>query len=393
MNDRLASPQGDTPAHVRPFVIDVPQSKLDWIAQRLDDAEWPDPAEGDAWAYGMDGAALRDLVHHWRTAYDWRAGEAAMNRFPHFLVDVEVDGRPYTVHLIHVVGKGPNPKPVLITHGWPGSFVEFLEAIDPLTDPAAHGGDANDAMTVVVPSLIGYGFSSKPHKPIGPRTIAKAFDQAMAALGYRDYVAQGGDWGSAVSGWLGYEGAGCSAVHLNFTFGWTRPDAQPETEEEIAAAHALVDRWRTEGGYMAIQSTRPVTLSYAMADSPLGVAAWILEKFQRWSQLPGGDLWAIYTRDRVLDKIMIYLVTGTFGTAAWLYRGVLDEQVPPGARVEKPVAIANFPGELSRFPRSTVEKSYNVVRWTELPRGGHFAAMEQPALFVDELREYVRSLR
>ena len=215
----------------------------------------------------------------------------------------------------------------------------------------------------------------------------------MRQLGYPRYIAQGGDWGSSVSGWLGYEAEGCEAIHLNFTFGWTRPDAQPETEEEIAAAANLGGIWQREGGYMAIQSTKPQSLAFAMADNPLGVAAWILEKFQGWSQLPDGDLWAVYSRDHVLDNIMVYLVTGTFGTAAWLYRGVFDEPVPAGARVEKPVAVANFPGEMARFPRSTVEKSYNVVRWVDMPRGGHFAAMEQPALFADELRAFVRSMR
>jgi microsomal epoxide hydrolase len=378
---------------IRPFAVDAPQARLDWIARRLDAAAWPDPAAGDPWAYGTSVEALRELVGYWRERYDWRAREAAMNRFPHFLCDVVVDGAPYTIHFIHVVGEGPAPKPVLISHGWPGSFVEFLEAIGPLTDPAAYGGDPADAVTVVVPSLIGYGFSSKPARPIGPRTIARAFDQVMRALGYDDYVAQGGDWGSSVAGWLGYEAAGCRALHLNFTFGWTNPDARPETEEEIAAARALADVWRTESGYMVIQSTKPLTLSYAMTDSPLGVAAWILEKFHTWSDLPGGDLWATYSRDQILDNIMVYLVTNTFGTASWLYRGVFDEPVPAGARVAKPVAVANFPGELARFPRSTVEKSYDVVRWTDQPKGGHFAAMEQPELFVEDLRAFVRELR
>jgi len=377
---------------VRPFRIDVPQARLDWISRRLDEARWPHGADGDPWAHGTSIPVMRDLVDHWRNHYDWREREAAMNRFPHFLVDVEVDGATYAVHLIHVVGKGPSPRPVLITHGWPGSFVEFLESIEPLADPAAHGGDPADAMTVVVPSLIGYGFSSKPARPIGPRTIAKAFDKAMAALGYSDYVAQGGDWGAAVSGWLGYEGAGCRAVHLNFAFGWTNPDAKPETGEEIAAARHLAATWQKEGGYMAIQSTRPVTLSYAMSDSPLGVAAWIVEKFHGWSQLTDGDLWSVYSRDRILDNIMVYLADDMFGTAAWLYRGVHDEPVPAGARVTRPVAMANFPGEPVRFPRSMVEKSYNIVRWTDLPKGGHFAAMEQPALFVEDLRAFVRTL-
>lgn len=380
---------------IRPFTIAIPDERLDWIARRLDEAQWPDPAEGEPWAYGTSITVLRDLVEHWRSAYDWRAREAAMNRFAQFLVDVDVDGTPYSIHLIHVTGRGPQPqpKPVLITHGWPGSFVEFLDVIEPLTDPAAHGGDAADALSVVIPSLIGYGFSSKPRKPIGPRTIARAFDAAMAVLGYRDYVAQGGDWGASVSSWLGYEAPGCTAVHLNFTFGWTNPDTRPETAEEIAAVTAIGNMWRVESGYMVIQSTKPQTLSYAMGDSPLGVAAWILEKFHRWSDLPDGDLWAVHSRERIIDNIMVYLATGTFGTASWLYRGVLDEPVPPGARVLKPVAVANFPGELARYPRSMVEKSCNVVRWSEQPRGGHFAAMEQPALFVAELREFVRSLR
>ncbi|SFR89567.1 epoxide hydrolase family protein [Sphingomonas jatrophae] len=376
---------------VRPFRIDVPQARLDWIERRLAEAEWPDRPEGDPWHYGASVDAMRDLVAYWRDGYDWRAREAAMNRLPQFLVDVEVDGVPYAIHLAHLVGKGPSPKPVMLLHGWPGSFVEFLDAAEQLADPTAHGGDAADALSVVIPSLIGYGFSSKPRKPIGPRTIARAMDQAMAALGYTDYVAQGGDWGSSVSGWLGYEGQGCSAIHINFTMGWTRPDAQPETDEEKAAAQKLADVWRTESGYMVLQSTKPLSLSYAMSDSPLGVAAWLVEKFQTWSQLKDGDLWSVYTRDQILDNIMVYLANNTFGTASWLYRGVYDEPVPAGARVTKPVGVANFPGELALFPRSTVEKSYNVVRWTDMPAGGHFAAMEQPALFVEELRAFMRT--
>jgi pimeloyl-ACP methyl ester carboxylesterase len=376
-----------------PFPIAIPQQKLDWIARRLREAEWPTPAEGDPWAYGASIPEMRGLVDYWLTDYDWRAREAALNRWPHYHAHVEVAGAPYDVHFIHVPGKGPNPTPVMLIHGWPGSFVEFLDVIEPLTDPGKFGGDPADAVSVVVPSLIGYGFSSKPAKPIGPRTIATAFDKVMReALGYTDYVAQGGDWGSAVSGWLGYEGAGCRAIHINFTFGWTNPEAKPATAEEIAAAKKLAEVWRTESGYMVIQSTKPVTLDHAMADSPLGVAAWIVEKFRSWSQLPGGDLWSVYSRDQIIDNVMVYLVTGSFGTASWLYRGVYDEPVPAGARVTKPVAVSNYPGEVC-FPRSTVEKSYNVVRWREMDRGGHFAAMEQPGLFAEDVRGFVRELR
>lgn len=379
---------------VTPFTIAVPQERLDWINRRLRDAHWPTPASGDPWAFGTSIGEMRSLMDYWLESYDWRARETALNRFPHFRAHIDLGDAAYDVHFIHVRGKGPNPTPVIITHGWPGSFVEFMEVIEPLTDPARFGGDPADAVTVVIPSLIGYGFSGKPDRPIGPRTIARAFDKLMREeLGHDGYIAQGGDWGSSVSGWLGYEGQGCRAVHLNFTFGWTDPAAIPETPEEIEAAQRLQAIWRGEGGYMAIQSTKPVTLDHAMADSPLGVAAWILEKFHTWSDLVDGDLWSVYARDRIIDNIMIYLVTDTFGTASWLYRGVFDEPVPAGARVAKPVAIANFPGELGQFPRSTVEKSYNVVRWTDAPRGGHFAAMEQPALFVDDLRAFVREQR
>ncbi len=375
---------------VKPFRIEVPEARLDRIRSRLQDAEWPDMPEGEPWAYGASGVAMRDLVGYWLEQYDWRSQERMLNEFPHFIARVE----DYDVHFIHAKGSGANPKSLLISHGWPGSFVEFLKVIDPLTHPERHGGDAADAFSVVVPSLLGYGFSSKPKKPIGPRTIARVFDTLMTAtLGYTDYIAQGGDWGSAISGWLGFEGKGCTAIHLNMVIGWTPPDVVPETEAEKAAAANWQNVWRTESGYMVIQMTKPLSLSYAMNDSPLGAAAWIFEKFRTWSQLKDGDPWSVYSRDEILNNIMIYLVTSTFGTASWLYRGVLDEPIPAGARVTKPVAVAVYPGELVTLPKSQVERMHNVVRWTELSVGGHFAAMEQPAVFVDEMRRFGRQLQ
>lgn len=379
---------------VRPFKVDIPQSKLDWIKSRLKDAQWPtDHDNPDPWAYGASIPEMRNLVEYWLTKYEWRAREARMNQFPHFIASVAVDGNPYDVHFIHVKGKGPNPKTAIIMHGWPGSFVEFLDCIERLTDPAKFGGNAEDSLNVVIPSLIGFGFSSKPKRPIGPRTIAKVFDKMMREeLGYAEYITQGGDWGSSVSGWLGYEGEGCVAVHLNFAFGWTNPAAVPETPEEIESMQKLGAKWQVEGGYMYIQGTKPVSLDHAFADSPLGVAAWLVEKFRSWSQLNDGDLWSVYTRDEILDNIMVYLANNTFGTAAWIYRGVYDEPVPAGARVTKPVGFADFPGEGARFPRSLVEKSYNIVRWTEMPKGGHFAPMEQPEIFCNELLAYAREV-
>ncbi len=379
---------------VRPFKIHIPQEKLDWISRRLKEAQWPTEHDNpDPWAYGASIPEMRSLVDYWLNKYDWRAREERMNQFPHFLASVEVDGNPYDVHFIHVKGKGPNPKTAIIMHGWPGSFVEFLDCIERLTDPAKFGGKAEDSLNVVIPSLIGFAFSSKPKRPIGPRTMAKAFDKMMREeLGYAQYITQGGDWGSSVSGWLGYEGEGCVAVHLNFAFGWTNPAAVPETPEEIESMQNLGAKWQVEGGYMYIQGTKPVSLDHAFADSPLGVAAWLVEKFRSWSQLKDGDLWSVYTRDEILDNIMVYLANNTFGTAAWIYRGVYDEPVPAGARVTKPVGFADFPGEGARFPRSLVEKSYNIVRWTEMPKGGHFAPMEQPEIFCNELLAYTREV-
>jgi pimeloyl-ACP methyl ester carboxylesterase len=375
---------------VKPFRIDIPQARLDWISSRLGDAQWPVVPEGAPWEYGTSVAELRGLVDYWLRHYDWRAQEAALNNLPQFIARVE----DYDIQFIHVRGSGDNPRPVMLTHGWPGSIIEFIKVIEPLTQPEKFGGAVEDALTVVIPSLPGYGFSSKPAHPIGPRLIARLFDRLMTEqLGYTNYIAQGGDWGSSVSSWLGIDGVGCSAVHLNFVLGWRSPAARADNDEEKAALQYFKDLWRTEGGYMLMQASKPLTLSYAMYDSPLGVAAWILEKFKTWSDLEHDNLWSVYSKDELITNIMIYLVTDTFGTAAWLYNGIYKERVPPLARVDKPVGIAKFPGEIAFLPRSYVEKSYNVVRWTEMPRGGHFAALEQPQLFVEELLAFAHELR
>lgn len=374
---------------VKPFRIDIPQARLDRIAARLRDAEWPDVPDGAPWEYGTSARELRGLVDYWLDDYDWRAQERALNEWPQFVA--RVDG--YDIHFVHVRGAGAHPRPVLMTHGWPGSFIEFVKVIERLTQPARFGGRDEDALSLVIPSLPGYGFSSKPRQPIGPHRIAQLFDKLMTEqLGYRDYIAQGGDWGSSVSSWLGVDRNGCAAVHLNFVLGWRAPSARPETDEEHAALKYFKDLWRTEGGYMLMQASKPLTLSYAMHDSPLGVAAWILEKFKTWSDV-GDDLWSVYTRDELITNIMIYLVTETFGTAAWLYNGIYKEPIPPEARVDKPVGIARFPREIAFLPRSLVEKSYRVVRWTEMPKGGHFAAFEQPELFAADVLAFGRDLR
>jgi microsomal epoxide hydrolase len=378
------------------FEIDVPQSTLDAIRAKVKAYEWHEMPRGSglegSWAYGANLDFMRALCTYWIDGYDWRKWERALNHFPQFTQRVE----DLYIHFYHVTGSGPSPKPLILSHGWPGSVFEFLQIIEPLAHPERFGGDAKDAFTVVVPSLPGYGFSGKPVRPISPRTIARHFDRLMTdVLSLPDYVAQGGDWGSSISGWLGYEGKGCRAVHLNM-MGWRSPGVHPETPEEIAAAKAGSQIFDAEGAYFREQSTKPQTLSYAMMDSPVGAAAWIVEKFHGWSDIRKG-FENVYTKDQLLTNVMIYLVTRSFNTATWLYRGLFEDQsgapVPPKTRIEKPVAVARFPVDLIPFPpRSLVERNVNVARWTEFSEGGHFAALERPDDLVGDIRAFARTL-
>lgn len=383
-----ADSKGGASMSVIPFRVDVPQKRLDHVLNRIRDADWPDvPEASDPWHHGASEPAMKDLVSYLLAKYDWRAREAAMNQFPHFKARVD----DYDIHFIHVKGSGKNPQPIIITHGWPGSFTEFLKVIDPLAHPEKHGGSEEDAFSVVVPSIPGFGFSSKPPHPIGVRRVAGLWDKLMTeGLGYSSYITQGGDYGSQISNWLGAEGKGCKAVHLNFLLGVTAP---PQTDDEKAAMQRWMQVYQGEGGYIHIQSTKPLTLSYAMTDSPLGATAWIFEKFRTWSDLKNGDPWSIYTRDEVLDNIMVYLLTNTFGTASWMYASFADGPALPTAPITKPTAVAHFPGELVFWPRSYAERTYKLVRWTDMPAGGHFAAMEQPKLFIDDVRAFGRMVR
>lgn len=378
-----------------PFRIDVPQAKLDAILARVRDYSWDALPDAGGWAHGTSIPFMRDLCRHWLDRYDWRAAEADLNRLPQFKADA--DG--LALHFVHVKGVGPSPKPLVITHGWPGSFFEFAGVVGPLADPARFGGDPADAFDVVVPSMPGYGFSDRPSAPIGPRSVARHIDALMKdVLGYHRYIAQGGDWGGAISGWLGHDHPACGAVHLNMVTG-TSQSMKPETEAEKAWAAQLSKVLDEEGGYRMLQATRPQTLAFAMHDSPVGVAAWIVEKFAAWSDLPRGadgapDLLARYSMDALLTNIMIYLVTDSFATAAWLYRGRQIEQPLrfPG-RVSKPTGVAAFPDPCFKPPpRSFVEKGFDVIHWTDMARGGHFAALEEPELFVGDVRAFGRKL-
>jgi microsomal epoxide hydrolase len=337
---------------------------------------------------------MKELCHYWVTHYDWRQQEAHLNTFQQF--KTVIDG--LAIHFIYERGSGPSPMPLLSMHGWPSSMVEHIAMVNRLAHPEQFGGDVADAFDVVAVSLPGFGFSDRPSRPMGPRAIAGILHKLMTHnLGYQSYMAQGGDWGSAISSWLGYDHApACRAIHINFPT--MRHFAGPQTPEEAQWAAALERDQLMEEGYRTLQATKPQTLCYAMADSPVGVAAWIIEKFHSWSELKDGDLGSVYTKDVLLTNIMIYLVTGSFNSATWIYFGRREEGgrilSPEGRRVEVPTAVAVFPAEMMAWPpRTYVDRLYRVARWTEMPKGGHFPAMEQPQLLADDVGAFARSLR
>ena len=379
---------------IRPFQIEVPVETLELIRRQVASYAWHEMPDDGGWAYGANLEYMKELCAYWLDEFDWRVQEAAINRFTHFIAPV--DG--IDLHFMHEKGSGPAPMPLIISHGWPGSIVEFLKNIEPLAHPERFGGSSEDAFDVIAPSLPGFGFSGRPPRPIGPRKIARLFDTLMTdVLEYPSYLAQGGDWGGAISSWLGFEHApACRAIHINiFTM---RPPNGPQSREEEAWATQFKRDQLMEDGYRTQQATKPQTLSYAMMDSPVGVAAWIIEKFNSWSDTVGDNIESVYTKDELLTNIMVYLVTKSFNTASWIYYGRREEGgrvlSPDGQRVEVPTAAALFPAELLSWPpRSYAERVYNITRWTEMPRGGHFAALEQPTLLIDDIRAFARTLR
>lgn len=378
-----------------PFRIDVPAPVLDDLRARLDRTRMPGAVAGAGWDYGTDLDVLERLLAHWRDGYDWRAAEAALNELPQFTA--EVDG--HTLHFAHVRGKGPNPVPLLFSHGWPGSFWEVHKIVGPLTDPAAYGGDPGDSFDVIAPSLPGYGFSPDAGVPgVHPGRIADLFASLMTdVLGYDRFGLQGGDWGSMVSSRLAYaHPERVIGLHLNMAGvrADTGPGSPPLTEAEKTFLSEMA-KWRSEeGAYQAIQSTKPQTLAYALTDSPAGLAAWILEKFRAWTDC-GGDVTSVFTLDELLTNIMIYWVSGTIGSSVRLYCEALRDgwRLPFAERIEVSTGFARLPGEISKPPREWVERAYRLERWTEFESGGHFAALEQPVALVADVRDFFRSLR
>jgi microsomal epoxide hydrolase len=381
----------------RPFTLHVADEVLDDLRQRLGRARFPDlPPHGEPWEYGADVTYLRELVAYWRDDFDWRRQEAALNAFPQYVASVAgID-----LHFLHVPGVGPRPMPLLLSHGWPGSIWEFHTIIPLLTDPARFGGDPADAFTVVAPSLPGYTLSFRAGQPrFGIAEIGRAFVELMRnVLGYPRFLAQGGDLGAFISAFIGLTEPGLTlGIHLNLLPGRREPlDPDIARSPEVQAYAAELEHWlREETGYSAIQGTRPQTLAFGLTDSPVGLAAWIVEKFRAWSD-NGGDIERRFSKDELLTNIMLYWVTGAVASSFWPYYARAHGGWPlPSAdhRVEVPTAYQSFPKDILHLPRPLAEQALNIQRWTVAPRGGHFAALEEPALLADDIRAFARTLR
>lgn len=376
------------------FELRVPEAALDDLRARLARTRFPDEGPGTPWAYGADLAWMRDTVAAWQDGFDWRAAEARLNAFPNWRA--EIGG--HAIHFVHVEGRGPDPHPLLLSHGWPGSVFEFLDIIPMLTDPARFGGDPADAFTVVAPSLPGFGLSHTPGARFAPEAMAEVLATLMTdVLGYGRFGAQGGDWGAFVSARLGFAyPERLSGIHLNFLPLRRDADLAPDpTPEERRYLEELAVFLREEAGYQAIQGTRPQTLAFGLTDSPAGLLAWVGEKFRAWSDC-GGDLERAIPRDTLLANVSLYWLTGAIASSFWPYyaRAHGPWPVPEGQTVDVPVGHAAFPCEILRPPRSLAARSFtDIRRWTEMPRGGHFAALEQPALLADDIRSFFGPLR
>jgi pimeloyl-ACP methyl ester carboxylesterase len=375
---------------ITPFRIAIPEGDLDDLHRRLRQTRWPEAEPVDDWSQGIPLAYVRELCDYWRSDYDWRASETRLNHFPQFTT--EIDG--LDIHFVHVRSRHENALPLIMTHGWPGSIVEFHKVIEPLANPEARGGSAGDAFHVVCPSLPGYGFSGKPAAP-GWSTAhtADAWDQLMTRLGYARYGAQGGDWGAQVTTGLGMRHPEhLVGIHLNMPIAFPDAEQQKDMTEREQAAMASIkhyDDW--DSGYFKEQATRPQTVGYGLVDSPAGLCAWIVEKFWSWTD-SDGDPANVLSRDEMLDNVMLFWLPATGASSARMYwESVKTPMLGP---VGIPVGCSIFPKEIYRPSRRWAEKFFPDIRyWNELEKGGHFAAFEQPEAFVTEVRAAFRAFR
>ena len=381
---------------VTPFKVEVPDATLQDLKERLDRTRWPDEIHGSNWDYGTNLDYLKELVEYWRTKFDWRSQERLINSFSHFKADVDGMG----IHFIHEKGMGPNPMPLVITHGWPGTFFEMYKVIPMLSDPASHGGDQEDSFDVVAPSLPGFGFSDHPtQRGMQVLEVADMWAKLMTEnLDYPRFAAVGGDIGAGVTSRLGFAHpdklTGIHLTSITRPTPYLGPGSRPLNKAE-AAHSAQREKWqRDEGGYAHIQGTKPQTLAYGLNDSPAGLAAWIVEKYRTCSDCHG-DVESRFSKDELLTTITIYWVTQTISSSTRMY---LENQthtwgMGPEERVKAPAGIALFPQEIAKPPREWAERSYDVRRWTEMPSGGHFAALEEPTRLVEDIRDFFRGLR
>jgi pimeloyl-ACP methyl ester carboxylesterase len=384
-------------AAITRFKLDISAGAIADLHERIDRTRWPDELDAEPWQYGASLAALQRMMQYWRHRFDWRAAEASINALPHYRASIA----GHELHFIHERGHGPQPLPLLIAHGWPGSFVEMLDIIPLLADPARHGGDPADSFDVIVPSMPGYGFSGRPRKPgMTPLVMAELYAGLMAALGYDHYGLQGGDWGATVTTCMARQWPDrIAGLHLNWIPGSYQPPLG-EGEAPFSAAElqfqAAMAASATQGTstHVGIHASRPQTLGYALNDSPVGLAAWLIDKFRMIADCDG-EIESTISLDRLLTNVSVYWFTETITSAIRLYK---EARLQPlkfakGERILPPLGFAAFPGEVAVPPREWVERVYNLQRWTEMKRGGHFAAMEQPQALAADIRDFFRPLR
>ena len=378
---------------INAFEINFSDVEIQNVKTKVASFPWHEMPKDGGWSFGTNIDYMKNLADYWTKEYDWKSQEVRLNQFPNYKTKVD----DLDIHFIIKKSSSPKAIPLILIHGWPGSIVEFLEIIDPLCEPEKYGNDNEVCFDIIAPSIPGFAFSGKPENPIGPRRIASIFNKLMTEkLGYKKYVAQGGDWGSAISTWLGFDHSkNCKGIHINMLP--ARHIDGPQTEEEKSWDRQFSKDYVSQSGYFAIQSTKPQTLSYAMMDSPVGVAAWIIEKFYHWSDLEDRSLELTYQKDDLLTNIMIYILTKSFNTSSWIYYGRAKEGgrilSQDGRRVEVPTGCAVYPKEFLTWPpKSYVERLFNLVHWTEMNNGGHFAALEQPSSLIKDIQDFYKKV-
>ena len=379
---------------IESFKLNVSDSILKNINNKVKNYPWHEMPDDGGWEYGTNLEYMKEISEYWVNNFDWKKHESRINKFSNFRTKVDA----IDIHFIQEKGSGLNARPLLLMHGWPGSIIEFLNIIEKLAHPERFGGKEEDAFDVIVPSLPGFGFSGKPSRPLGPRKIASILNDLMTKnLGYTNYLAQGGDWGATICNWLAYDHPqSCKAIHINCLT--MRLIDGPQTQEEQNWQDKFDKDQIMQDGYRTQQATKPQTLSYAMMDSPVGIAAWIIEKMYFWSDLKNKDIESVYSKDILLANIMVYIVTKTFNTSSWIYYGRREEggrYFPKDfKKIETPTGIAIFPAEMSTWPpRSYVDRIFNVVQWSTMTKGGHFASLEQPELLIKNIVDFSRSTR